>query len=107
MFRTLLIDYIMNYTITLDNIHIEDSYKIGKHSFKSTLNQIKSTAPAYYPVMSRSTCGMCLEWAAHNFLYNLHLWRSHTKDVDLDHPQKWYTKVAFFALGSIGWLFIR
>ena len=38
-------------------------------------------------VLKRTAKSLINEWFAHNVLYNLHLFRSHTKDVDLNYPQ--------------------
>lgn len=34
------------------------------------------------------------EWKAHNLLYDLHLFRSHTRNVDLNN-EPWYRKVIY------------
>ena len=41
------------------------------------------------------------EWAVHNVLYKLGLWRSHTKDVDLNYPIKWYVEVLYVIFGTL------
>ena len=50
---------------------------------------------------------LCREWACHNAAYSLGIRRGKTKDVDLDYPQKWYVRAAYWVIGSIVWLFIR
>lgn len=84
-------------------IHIGDSYKIKKKDFGAHLEEFKET-DVY---KNRSLCSLKLEWASHNFLYNLGLWRSHTKDVDLEWPQKWYWSAIYYILGPISWIFIK
>lgn len=39
-------------------------------------------------VLERSNFSLLLEWASHNLLYDLHIARERTKDVDLEYPQK-------------------
>lgn len=39
------------------------------------------------------------EWIVHNRLYKLGLFRSRTKDVDLEYQQKWYLKAIYWILG--------
>lgn len=51
-------------------------------------------------VWIRSNASLLREWKAHNLLYDLHLFREHTKDVDFEYPQKWYTRVAWFVLSQ-------
>lgn len=94
------------YTITPNNIHIQDSYMVPKKLFKCNLKDILHRTPLDYPIHNRTIESMEMEWASHNFLYDLHLWRSHTKDVDLNYPQKWYTKAVYAVLGRIAWVFI-
>ena len=39
------------------------------------------------------------EWKAHNNMYNLHLFRKHTKDVDMEEPIKWYYELIYWIIG--------
>ena len=39
------------------------------------------------------------EWVAHNRLYKLGLFRSHTKDCDLEENEKWWRLLAYQFLG--------
>ena len=39
------------------------------------------------------------EWKAHNRLYNLGLFRKHTKDCDLEENEKWWRLLAYQILG--------
>lgn len=43
------------------------------------------------------------EWCAHNLLYNLHIARKHTRDVDFEYPQKWYISVVWYLLSLLYW----
>ena len=82
-------------------VHIEDSYTVDSRSvMRDVIKDLKNTFSV--PVLTnRSTCSMVFEWVAHNNLYKLHIARSHTKDVDLEWPQKWYYSLAWFLLGLI------
>lgn len=97
---------LVRYTISNNNIHIYNSYTYPKRDFKEIINSIKTENPDYDVVKYRCTCGMCLEWATHNFLYKIGYQRERTADADLDYPQKWYYKIAYPIIGSIAWLFI-
>ena len=85
----------------LANIHIEDSYKI------KTLNDMYSRLAkeelldSTSLVWNRSRKSLIREWRAHNLLYELHISRSRTKDVDLDYPAHWYTDVVYFVLSCL------
>lgn len=82
-------------------VHIEDSYTVDKRSImRDVIKDLKNTFSATV-LTNRSTCSMVFEWVGHNNLYKLGLWRDHTKDVDLEWPQKWYDKLAWFLLGLI------
>ena len=43
---------------------------------------------------------MANEWKAHNLLYDLNLFRSHTKDLDLDY-EPWYRRSCYYVLSKI------
>ena len=88
------------------NLHIFDSYKVSKKCFHSTLKQIRCLHPKS-EIWNRKEWLMQLEWATHNFLYNLHILRSHTADVDLNYPQCFLAKIGYTIFGAIAWLFIK
>lgn len=94
-------------TVTENNINITDSYTYSKKSFKQILNEIKKYSTNCKVTINRSINNLCREWATHNLLYNLHLFRSHTKDVDLNYPQKWYINLIYFIFGNISLIFIK
>lgn len=95
----------MNYTLTQNNLHIEESYKISKSEFVPFFNDLRKKEP-WSDVWNRTNGSMKREWASHNLLYNLHLFRSHTKDVDLNYPQKWYVSLAYNIFGFFALFFI-
>lgn len=85
--------------INNNNVHIVDSYKIrSRHDMYKILNQIKEQYPNC-EVFKRSIYHLSSEWKVHNRLYRLGLFKSHTKDVDLEFPQKWYIKILYYILG--------
>ena len=94
-----------NYTISKNNLHIENSCEVSKRYFRRTLVGIENLRPDS-DVWKRSKCGMSLEWSAHNGLYMIGLFRSHTKDLDLNYPRKLWEKVLYPIIGSIFWPFI-
>lgn len=89
----------MQYQITENNIHIVDSYKVtGLLSMVNFLNALKSAHPEC-KVFNRSISGLIREWRAHNRLYKMHLFRSHTKDVDLNFPMSKLGNIFYSILG--------
>ena len=91
-------------TITENNVHIEDSWEIRtRQTMETMLNHYRVTNPECKTWL-RTNKELIQEWRAHNLLYDLHLFRSHTKDVDLDYPQSRKRKViwailSFFYIG--------
>lgn len=65
---------------------------------KFFLLYIKRNTPKFYAINQRSVTSMIREWRVHNLVYSIGLYRRRTKDVDFEHPQKWYFKVAYFIL---------
>jgi|BioPla2DNA2_1021312.scaffolds.fasta_scaffold58768_2 hypothetical protein len=88
----------MSTYVTSHNIHIEDSWEINHKQFKSVLLRLKTDDCL---VFKRWMWSLRSEWACHNVLYKLGLWRSHTKDVDLNYPIKWYVEVLYVIFGTI------
>lgn len=96
----------MDIRVSKNNIHIDDSAAIEKLSFASILLTIRKEHPDC-SVFKRTIPSLVYEWAAHNFLYNMHIARKHTKDVDLNYPQIFLEKVLYPVIGYIGWIFIE
>lgn len=96
----------MKYTITQSNLHLVDSYKVSKRYFDRELARIKGLHPNS-DVWLRSFCSMRKELATHNALYDLGLFRSRTKDCDINYPLKWYMEVAYAVVGTIVYPFIH
>lgn len=88
-----------------DNTRIYSSYKITNHiDMIEFLNILETKYPKLdLAIRKRSKFGMLVEWKAHNLLYHLHLFRSHTADVDLNIGQKWYIKIIYFILSLMYW----
>ena len=96
---------IMKYTVSKNNIHIIDSYLISKNEFDSILKKIEDTGETDV-FKYRTYKSLKREWAVHNLCYNLHLFKSHTKDVDLNYPQIWYESFLYNIFGGISLLLI-
>lgn len=86
------------YKLTKDCLTIYDGYQISdKKQMVSFLTSLRTDENKDTIVSTRSIKSMIREWQAHNLLYNLHLFRSHTQDVDLD-KEPWYRQVIYFIL---------
>lgn len=81
------------------NTHITDSYKVtSREDMREGLLGLRASLPQYYSVHKRTMQSMIHEWCAHNLLYNLHIARSHTKDVDINDSLPWIVKCGYFFL---------
>ena len=101
------INMMMKYAVSKNSIHIEDSYLISKNEFGNELKKIEDSYTGETSVFKYRTYeSLEKEWAVHNLCYNLHLFRSHTKDVDLNYPQIWYESFLYNIFGGISLLLI-
>lgn len=94
------------YTVSDNNIHIEDSHKISKYEFRHILNEIRTANPDNEIIKNRCNLSLMNEWAVHNLLYYFNIEKSRTVSVDLDYPQKWYNLVVYNIFGPIALLLI-
>ena len=88
-------------------VTIYESYQVKKKDFKKFYKEIRDRFPENVVMTKRKDCGMNMEWATHNFLYNLKIKRDHTTDVDINYPLKWYAKLGYALVGPIAWIFIK
>lgn len=86
------------------NIHIENSCKVSKHSFKAVLATYVDM-DATEVKAHRSLYSLRAEWAVHNALHSLGLWKERTASVDLNYPCKWAW--AYVIIGTIVMPFIK
>ena len=104
----------MNYTLTKNNLHIEDSYLVSKKAMMEYLIDLfdaDAVANNYdlnrcSHVWLRNFHSLRAEWVVHNFLHRIGLWRERTKDVDLDYPSdkpEWFYK----AVAALVWPFVE
>ena len=81
-----------------DNIKIYDSYKTTDEKDMAMILSIISIYPQYH--LTRNRKELIDEWKFHNLLYNLHLFRSHTKDTDLDENESKFRKLVYKIVGK-------
>lgn len=99
-----MVPFGLNYFVYDVKLHIDDSYKIVcRKDMKEFIEWVKvEHAGRNLHVLSRDTASMCREWAAHNLLYELGIYKSHAKDVDFDLPEDpWHYKFAYWVLNAI------
>ena len=87
-----------------NNIRIENGYLVKGRAFGFVLNRIRTDEPNEV-TSNRSNYSLSCEWAVHNALYRLGLFRSHTKDVDLNYRCR--LEWLYIVLGSIIYPFVR
>ena len=77
------------YTITDDNLHIVDSWKVRQWRMRRVLRTIKEdAAPGATLVFNRSLFSLKCEWICHNVGFFAGIRPDETKDVDLNYPCK-------------------
>lgn len=88
------------------NVKIVESCLISeREGMEDVIHEIYGDVRCPEEVWNRGLDELVREWQAHNLLYDLHLFRTKTKDVDLD-GRRWY-QFAYDILGSIYGLFNR
>ena len=83
--------------VSKNNIHIENSCEVNtREDMQMILNDIRAKhSLEESDVLKRTDKSLIKEWRVHNVLYNLHLFRTHTKDVDLNYPQSKTIEIAY------------
>lgn len=77
-----------------ENTHIYDSYLIrSKEEMRAFLQEIREQCDPDMAIAQRSLNSLVSEWRSHNFFYFLHVFRSRTKDVDLERTQSWWREL--------------
>lgn len=91
---------ILNVKIQYDknNVKIINSHKI-QHTLTMVYILLEFLNKTGYK-SKRTLKSWIKEWKAHNRLYKLGLYRSHTKDCDLEENEKWYRLLVYQILGG-------
>lgn len=77
--------------LTPENTHIFDSYLVkSREEMRAFLQSLREQCDSDMAVRQRSLTSLVSEWRAHNLFYFLHVFRSRTKDVDLERRQPWW-----------------
>ena len=79
-----------NATTTPTNTHIVDSCLVtSKEDIRAYLQELRDASALEMAVNQRDMESQVREWRSHNFFYKFHVFRSRTKDVDLELKQNW------------------
>jgi hypothetical protein len=79
-----------NAQVTPTNTHIVDSCLVtSKEDIRAYLQKLRDTSSPEMAVNQRDMESQVREWRSHNFFYKFHVFRSRTKDVDLELRQSW------------------
>ena len=97
----------MDYIVLPTCITVYDSYKVSKKEFNPFLNELREGYIGNLVLYYRSNCSLTNEWACHNFLYMIGLFKSHTKNVDMQYPLRWWEKIVYPCFGWFCKLFIK
>lgn len=95
------------YSVTENNIHIENSCDILKNDFQSVLSLIKREYPGNKVLENRSVKSMEREWCVHNWCYAHGIAKERTRSVDLNWPQRWWVKAIYAVAGTLLWPFTK
>ena len=87
----------MKISYTEDNTHVEDSYLANDIRFEVG-SIIRERYLQFLPI-TRSFESYVREWKGHNRLYKLHLFRKHTKDVDLNENNSIIEELIWLIIG--------
>lgn len=79
------------------NIHIVNSYQVKTEEEMAIILMHFNLITGY--CSKRSLKSWIKEWKAHNRLYRLGFFKSHTKDCDLEENEKLYRLMAYQILG--------
>lgn len=86
----------MEYYVSNNDCKIIDSYKItNKEVMLYFINRLREEHKEF---QVRTSLSYYREWKAHNILYKLGLFKSHTKDTDLNIDEKLSRRICYFII---------
>lgn len=85
---------IENAITTPKNTRVLDSCMLtSKAEIRAYLETVRRQSPAEMAVNKRDLESQVREWRSHNLFYKLHIFRSRTKDVDLELQESWWREL--------------
>lgn len=92
----------IEYTLSKNNVHIVDSYKIRrKTAMKKFLRIIRDEAKKQGYNYKRFESCWYIEWQAHNYLYDKGVERERTGSVDLNEDESRWKIISYSVLAAL------
>lgn len=96
-------NYSIEYTLSKNNVHIVNSYKIKKKAeMNDIVKLIRAEATKKGFKYKRSNSSWVTEWRAHNYMYDKKMDRSRTGSVDLNENE---SKVKLLSYSTMSLLY--
>lgn len=95
------------FSVTKNNIHIENSCNVLKNDFQGILSLIGRQYPGNEVLANRSVKSMEREWCVHNWCHAHGIAKERTRSVDLNWPQRWWVKAIYAVAGTLLWPFTK
>jgi hypothetical protein len=93
--------YEISYTLTKDNVHIVDSYKVYKKAdMNAIVKLIRAEATKLGFKYKRSNSSWVTEWRAHNYMYDRGVERARTASVDLNEDESTLRLVGYSLMSA-------
>ena len=73
----------------------------SKAEIREFLETVRRQSSAEMAVNKRDLESQVREWRSHNLFYRLHIFRSRTKDVDLELRQPWWRELFCFVVSFL------
>ena len=91
--------YTIKYTLSKNNIHIVDSYKIKKRAYMNDIVVlIRAEAIKKGFKYKRSNSSWVTEWRAHNYMYEHGIEKARTGSVDLNEDESKLKLIGYSAM---------
>ena len=100
---------ILEYSISDTVLTIHESWQQNSlRGMLQTLQTIRHEQERMgYHILLRTDRSIIEEWIVHNFFYDLHVLRPHTRTVDLEYPQRWYFRIAYHLIAKFNYRISR
>lgn len=94
--------YEISYTLTKNNVHIVDSYKVTKKAdMEAIVKLIRASALNLGFKYKRSNSSWVTEWRAHNYMYDKGMDRARTASVDLNENESKLKLLSYNAMAAL------
>ena len=92
----------ISYSLSKENVHIHDSYKIrNRETMHTTLENIRREAALQGYQYHRSNQSWVIEWRAHNYLYDKGIQQARTAEVDLNENEPLWRRACYCILSLL------